>query len=127
MNFLLDTHVFLWYISADQRLPSAWQAQIQDSSNDVFLSVVSIWEAIVKYQLGKLPLPAQPQIYLPEQRHRHNIASLSIDEGSVTAIALLPPLHRDPFDRLLLAQAITHDLTVLTVDSVLRAYPAKFL
>jgi PIN domain nuclease of toxin-antitoxin system len=83
MKLLLDTHIFLWYISGDNRLPGALRDGIRNGDNEVYLSVVSIWEAIVKYQLGKLPLPEPPEIYLPKQREQHLISSLSLDEASV--------------------------------------------
>jgi len=67
MKLLLDTHIFLWYISGDHHLPKSLKDIIQDSTNDVFLSVVSLWESIVKYRLGKLPLPLSPEKYLPLQ------------------------------------------------------------
>src|SRR4051794_32534719 len=108
MRLLLDTHVFLWYISADPRLPATFQAAIQDPTNEVFLSVASIWEAVNKYQLGKLPLPAPPTEYLPLQRDAHCITSLPVEEGAMDPLAGLPPIHRDPFDRLLVAQALQH-------------------
>jgi PIN domain nuclease of toxin-antitoxin system len=84
VNILLDTHIFLWYISKDKRLPANWRDSIRNLDNQVFLSVVSLWEAIVKYQLGKLPLPDLPEVYLPAQRQKHQIASLDLDEGSVS-------------------------------------------
>ena len=102
MKILLDTHVFLWYISADQQLPTAFRDTIRDPSNTVFLSAVSIWEAVVKHALGKLPLPGAPAIWLPHQRAAHRIAPLIIDEDVFPYLACLPPLHRDPLDRLLL-------------------------
>jgi PIN domain nuclease of toxin-antitoxin system len=71
MRLLLDTHIFLWFISADAQLPVAWRDCIRDPKNEVFLSVVSIWEAMVKYALGKLPLPHPPEDYLPTQRVQH--------------------------------------------------------
>jgi PIN domain nuclease of toxin-antitoxin system len=77
MRLLLDTHIFLWFISGDTRLPIAWRNSIRDAENAVFLSVVSVWEGIVKHRLGKLPLPHPPEHYLPVQRARHQIASLS--------------------------------------------------
>ena len=83
MRLLLDTHIFLWFISGDTRLPAYWRASIRDPGNGVYLSVVCIWEAIVKHRLGKLPLPHSPEHYLPAQRVRHQIASLSLDEASV--------------------------------------------
>ena len=96
MRLLLDTHIFLWFISGDSRLTVAAKSAIQDPANGVYLSVVSVWETIIKYQLGKLPLPQKPETYLPEQRARHQIASLAVDEASVAQLAGLPPLHRDP-------------------------------
>ncbi len=99
MRILLDTHVFLWFISGDGRLPSTFRDSIRDPDNDVALSVVSLWEAIIKNQLGKLPLPQPPERYLPYQRQRHGISNLPVDEASVVRLAGLPPLHRDPFDR----------------------------
>ena len=71
MRLLLDTHIFLWFISGDRRLPEAMLDSIRNVDNEVYLSVVSLWEAIVKYRLGKLPLPQPPELYLPKQRQRH--------------------------------------------------------
>jgi PIN domain nuclease of toxin-antitoxin system len=127
MRLLLDTHIFLWYISADPNLPATFRAAIQDPANEVFLSVASVWEAVIKYGLGKLPLPSPPEDYLPRQREHHMIASLPIEEAAVTHLASLPSLHRDPFDRILVAQALQHDLTVLTMDAAVKAYPVKLL
>jgi PIN domain nuclease of toxin-antitoxin system len=127
MRLLLDTHIFLWFISGDARLPADWRDSIRDAGNAVFLSVVSVWEAIVKHRLGKLPLPHPPELYLPAQRARHQIASLPLDEASICQLATLPAAHRDPFDRMLVCQAIEHGLTVVTVDLVFAAYPAPIL
>ena len=122
MKLLLDTHVFLWYITADPKLPAAFRAAAQAPANEVYLSVASIWEAVIKYDLGKLPLPAPPADYLPHQRDEHGFASLPIDEGAMAHLAGLPPLHRDPFDRLLIAQSLQHDLILATVDPEIAAY-----
>jgi len=127
MKLLLDTHIFLWFISGDKRLPKGMQDSIRDPNNEVYLSVVSLWEAIVKYQLGRLPLPQLPNIYLPIQRQRHRIASLPLDEASVTQLANLPQIHRDPFDRMLICQAMEHGLTIVTVDGAIYAYPVPVL
>ena len=127
MRFLLDTHIFLWFIIADPRLPPRFRTEIQDPSHSVYLSVASVWEAVIKYSLNKLPLPAPPEDYLPQQRDAHGISSLSIDEGSMKPLASLPHLHRDPFDRLIVAQAIQHGMTVLTIDPDVRRYPAELL
>jgi PIN domain nuclease of toxin-antitoxin system len=127
IRLLLDTHIFLWYISGDPHLPAAFRDPIRDPANEVYLSVASVWEAVIKYALGKLPLPAPPAEYLPRQRERHGIATLPVEEGALTHLVTLPPLHRDPFDRIMVAQALQHDLTVATVDAVVRAYPVKLL
>lgn len=127
MKLLLDTHVFLWYIAADPRLKWAYRDAIQDPTNDVYLSAVSIWESVIKFQLGKLPMPANPAVYLPEKRRMHGIDELHIDEGAMVHLASLPPLHGDPFDRLMIAQAIQHSLTFVTVDANLVLYPVQVL
>lgn len=122
MRFLLDTHIFLWLISGDAKLSDAARALIADPDNEVFLSVASVWEAVIKYQLGKLPLPQAPEVYLPTQRRNHRIASLNIDEGTIESLPKLPALHRDPFDRILICQALQHDLTIVTVDAAITSY-----
>jgi PIN domain nuclease of toxin-antitoxin system len=127
MNILLDTHIFLWYISGDKNLPDYMRDEIQKSENEVYLSIVSIWESIIKYQLGKLPLPQPPEIYLPLQRERHLISSLSLDERSVIQLSSLPSIHRDPFDRMLICQSIEHKMSIATVDHNVRAYPVILL
>ena len=127
MRILLDTHIFLWFISGDAQLSTDVRDAIRDSDNEVYLSAVSVWEAIIKYQLGKLPLPESPETYLPKQRNLHQIASLGLDESSVIQLAKLPPLHRDPFDRVLICQALQNGLTIATVDAAVRAYSVGVL
>jgi PIN domain nuclease of toxin-antitoxin system len=127
MRLLLDTHVFLWYISADPQLPAAFRDAIRDPANTVYLSVASVWEAVIKYALGKLPLPEAPAEYLPRQREAHRIASLPVEEAALAHLASLPPLHRDPFDRMLIAQALQHGLKIVTVDDAVRSYPVPLL
>lgn len=122
MKILLDTHIFLWFISGDTQLSTDVQDVIRDPDNEVYLSAISVWEATVKYQLGKLPLPEHPEIYLPRQRDLHQIVSLALDESSVVQLAALPPLHKDPFDRMLICQALQNGLTIATVDAAVRAY-----
>jgi PIN domain nuclease of toxin-antitoxin system len=127
MRLLLDTHIFLWYISADPQLPVALRDAIRDPANEVYLSVASVWEAVIEYALGKLPLPEAPAEYLPRQREAHRIAALPLEEAALAHLASLPPLHRDPFDRILIAQALQHGLTLVTVDDAVRAYPVPLL
>jgi PIN domain nuclease of toxin-antitoxin system len=123
MRLLLDTHIFLWYITGDARVSQPMRRAIEDSEM-AFLSVVSLWEATIKYHLGKLPLPEEPHPWLSVQREEHGIQSLPLDEGSVVRLGGLPLHHRDPFDRILVCQALEHDLEIVSVDSVLSRYPA---
>jgi PIN domain nuclease of toxin-antitoxin system len=127
MRLLLDTHIFLWFISGDKRLPNSVRESIQNFENEIYLSVISLWETIIKYQLGKLLLPEAPEIYLPKQRERHFISSLELDEASVSRLTEIPSLHRDPFDRILICQALEHDMTLVTVDDLVRSYPVSLL
>jgi PIN domain nuclease of toxin-antitoxin system len=125
VKFLIDTCIFLWFISGDKRLSKSLREKICNPENEVFLSTVSIWESVVKHQPGKLPLPEPPAKYLPTQRKNHHISSLPLDEGSVVRLSNLPDIHRDPFDRMLICQAIEHHLTLITVDDFIRSYPIK--
>lgn len=127
MRLLLDTHVFLWYISADSQLPLVVREAIRDPSNDAYLSVASVWEGVIKYTLGKLPLPASPAEYLSQQREAHAIATLPITEAALGHLASLPSLHRNPFDRMLIAQTLQHGLTLVTLDDAIRVYPVSVL
>lgn len=122
MKLLLDTHIFLWFISGSEQLSKKYIQEISNLNNEVFLSVISIWECTIKFQLGKLTLPESPEIYLPRQRKRHSIDILTIDEKTIAQLTKLPAIHRDPFDRLLICQALEHDLVMLTKDKVVLAY-----
>ena len=122
-KLLLDTHIFLWFINQDTRLADKFQQEIQNPANEVFLSVVSIWECIIKSQTGKLSFPESPAIYLSGQRAKHLIKSLVVDESSVAQLVNLPLLHRDPFDRLLICQALQHNLIIVTEDTAILDYP----
>jgi PIN domain nuclease of toxin-antitoxin system len=127
MKILLDTHVFLWYVSADPQLPVVFRDAIREPTNEVYLSVASVWGAVIKYAIGKLPLPAAPAEYMPRQREAHRIATLPVDETALVHLTGLPPLHGDPFDRILIAQAPQHGMRLATVDDAIRAYPVPLL
>jgi PIN domain nuclease of toxin-antitoxin system len=96
-----------------------------DPDNEVFLSVASAWEIIVKHNLGKLPLPEPPHKFIKKWRSAHLINSLPIDEDSVLQLSRLPEYHKDPFDRLLICQAIANSLVILTPDSHITKYPVR--
>jgi|SRR5204862_3516917 len=122
MRLLLDTHVFLWFITADPRLPEAFKNAILDTENEAFLSAASFWEIVVKNQHGKLPLPEPPETYIPKERELHQILSLPILESHLVQLSSLPLIHRDPFDRILICQAIANAMTIATVDPIVKKY-----
>ena len=127
MNLLLDTHVFLWLISGDPRIAPSHLQAIRDPENALFLSPVSLWECLVKHHLGKLSLPEPPETILPQLREQHRIIPLPLTENAVRLLPTLPPVHRDPFDRMLICQALEHAYTIVTVDSVFSNYPVTLL
>ena len=127
MKLLLDTAVFLWYIAGSARLPQDVISPIRAPENDVRLSVVSLWEILIKHKLGQLPLPEPPAAYVPAQRERHQIESLPLVEPAIRHLARLPDTHNDPFDRLLICQAIEHNLTLVSSDHAIHAYPVRVL
>jgi PIN domain nuclease of toxin-antitoxin system len=122
MKVLLDTATFLWVTLDDPRLSDRARTVFEDPSNEVFLSAVSAWEIAVKHALGRLPLPSAPAEFVPAQRVAHDISTLALDERAALRLAELPSLHRDPFDRMLVCQAIENDLVILTSDAAVRAY-----
>jgi PIN domain nuclease of toxin-antitoxin system len=123
MRILLDTHIFLWLINDDLRLSASYREAIQNPNNEKFLSVVSIWECVIKYQVGKLDFPSSPEIYLPQERRKHLIKMLTVNENSIARLIGLPLIHKDPFDRLIMAQALQNDLIMMTEDKLILAYP----
>ena len=125
MRLLLDTCTFLWLAGGAPDLSDRARELHRDPANEIFLSAASAWEIAVKSALGRLPLPMPPGQFVPEVRARLRVESLSLDEESVLAVARLPDVHRDPFDRALVAQAIVHGLVVLTPDPAIAAYPAR--
>lgn len=127
MNLLLDTHAFLWFISDDASLSVAARAAIVDAENQVWLSAASAWEITIKFGLGRLPLPDEPDRFIPAVRERAGIDLLPIGEAEACQIHKLPPLHRDPFDRILVAQAACHGLAIVTDDAWIGRYPVRTL
>lgn len=127
MKLLLDTCTFLWVIADAPQLSRRARVLFQSPENEVYLSAASAWEIAIKHTLGRLPLPDAPERFLPEMREAHGIETLPIDEESALHISRLPALHRDPFDRLLVSQAIVHGLTILSPDPLVTQYPARTL
>lgn len=123
MKLLLDTCSFLWAVRGDEQMSAEAVALFRDPANEVYLSSVSAWEIALKHQLGKLPLSDTPARYVPRERERHGIEPLALAEADALLLDRLPPLHADPFDRLLICQAVQHGMTLLTPDAMIHRYP----
>lgn len=125
MTILLDTCTFLWLISAAPELSDKARQLAVNPSNTVFLSAASAWEIIVKNRLGKLPLPMPADKFVYHWRIKHQIASLPFDEAAVFHLAKLPDYHKDPFDRMIICQAIANSMVILTPDNHISQYPVR--
>ena len=120
---LLDTHAFLWFLIDDSRLPAKIKDKIE-TDKDVFVSIASFWEIAIKNSLGKLQLPASITEMMEVCRSLQ-ITVLPINAAQLERLKDLPWIHRDPFDRLLICQALEKDLTLITVDSNIVKYDVK--
>lgn len=127
MNLLLDTCAFLWLSLRPERLGSDCREAIESPDSNIFLSSVVCWEIGLKYALGKLELPTPPLQFIPEARFDHGILPLSLNDEQTFALADLPLLHKDPFDRMLVCQALTESLTILSPDRLIAQYPVPTL
>lgn len=125
MRLLLDTCTFLWIAWGSSKLSQNARTLFSDPGNEVFLSAVSTWEIAFKHSLGTLALPDEPQRLVPAQRRAHGIEPLALDEEATLQLTRLPNLHRDPFDRMLVCQAVTGGLTVVTPDPLVTQYPVR--
>ena len=125
MKLLLDTCTFLWIATDSPELSARARELFRSPDNEVFLSAGSAWEIAIKHSLGRLPLPDPPERFVPDMREAHAVSALPIDEEAALHLSRLPDLHRDPFDRLLVSQAIVHGLTILTPDPLVTQYPAR--
>jgi PIN domain nuclease of toxin-antitoxin system len=126
VRVLLDTHVFLWIHTEPERV-GEHLGLVEDRRNVLLVSAASSWEIAIKYGLGRLPLPESPEHYVPERLRIIGAEALAIEHTHSLAVAALPPLHRDPFDRLLVAQAGLLDVPILTADPQVAQYPVATL
>jgi|SRR5215467_14580017 len=125
MKVLLDTNTFLWGLSAPEKL--SLTARNAVASSERLLSVASIWEVLIKVRTGKLPLPAPAGDYLTRQMRTNGVSVLSIKLAHVLQIERLQLHHRDPFDRMLIAQGIEEDLPIVTSDPQFSRYPVEVI
>ncbi len=124
-KILLDTCVLLWLELSPSRVPVSLTAMLADRKNEVFISATSIWEIVLKWRAGKLVLPSDPAEFVMVARTKSNLETLALGESAVLQTAKLPPMHKDPFDRILIAQAIEHGLTLATPDPLIRQYAVR--
>ncbi len=122
MNILLDTHAFLWFIAGSDELSDKARELIEDENNRIFLSAASLWEMAIKVSLGKLTLSEPFETLIPEQLALNGLEILDITIAHTTQVASLPFHHRDPFDRLIIAQALEEQLPVISVDNAFDEY-----
>jgi PIN domain nuclease of toxin-antitoxin system len=127
MRLLLDTHIFIWWADQPEKLSPAALSALEDEANELLLSVASVWEMQIKIQLGKLKLSLPLKELVNNQQETNDLTVSPIALEHVLALDALPSHHRDPFDRLLIAQSITEDLTIITADSQFSAYSVKLL
>jgi len=122
VKFLIDTHCWLWLQASPERLAPEILRLLENPANDLFLSAASSWEIAIKYALGKLPLPEPPSRYVPRRMTASGCRGLAVEHAHALRVAELPAHHRDPFDRLLIAQAQLEKLVLVTVDRQFEKY-----
>ena len=122
MNLLLDTHILLWAAGVPQRLPAAARAMIEDPGTGLIFSTASLWEVVIKNGLGRADFSVDPHL-LRRGLLENGYTELAVTGVHVLAVDLLPPIHKDPFDRLLVAQARSEGITLLTADEIVGGYP----
>ncbi|MEM7539924.1 MAG: type II toxin-antitoxin system VapC family toxin [Chloroflexota bacterium] len=122
MEILIDTHIFLWFIIDAPQLKKAMKVLIEHPDNNIHLSMASLWEIAIKHSRGKLDLPTSFETFVPHQVEVNNMSILPINVEHLHKVALLPFHHRDPFDRLLIAQATVEDMYIMSRDASFEAY-----
>jgi PIN domain nuclease of toxin-antitoxin system len=127
MRVLVDTQCWLWMTAAPARFSAAAREIVENRQHELHLSAASAWEIAIKHSIGKLQLPEPPALYVPARLDATGVRPLGIDHVHALRVSTLPPHHRDPFDRLLIAQAQIEDLTILTSDPMFDAYDVPTL
>ena len=127
MKYLLDTSVFLWGVAAEERLNAMAQEVLTAASSELYLSVAGTWEIAIKFALGSLLLPKTPSEYIPYAQRLWSIQTLNIAQQHSLRAGELPAHHRGPFDRMIIAQALSERMTLLTADRVLQKYKVDLI
>ena len=127
MNVLLDTHVWLWSLASPDRLSPETRSLLSSTRNVLFLSAASAWELAIKAALGKIELPEPVETYVPTRMARQGVTPLPVTHTHALRTSTLPSHHRDPFDRLLVAQALVERLPILTADAAFHRYDVEVI
>lgn len=127
MRLLLDTHTFIWSFSNTKKLSPTAAGELQDSVNEIFVSVAGIWEMQIKIKLGKIVFNDSLENIIIEQQQINRIQILPVQLSHALHLENLPPHHKDPFDRLLISQAIVENMTLVTADTEFAKYQANLL
>ncbi len=127
MKVLLDTQVWLWMQVSPERFSASSLTLLSEPENQLLLSAASSWEIAIKYALGRLPLPQSPQEYVPRRMRSSGVGALPIQHLHALQVASLPSHHKDPFDRLIIAQAQTERIPVMTADRQFNQYDVQLL
>lgn len=127
MKILLDTQCWLWWIAWPERLSAKAEELLRDGANEIFFSSASAWEIAIKYAIGKLALPEAPHEFVPRRLARDRVHGLAVTIPHALQVAALPPHHRDPFDRLLVAQSVLEGIPLMSADPQLRAYDVELI
>ncbi|ETR69454.1 MAG: PilT protein-like protein [Candidatus Magnetoglobus multicellularis str. Araruama] len=127
MRALLDTNSFLWFISGNEKLSIKARNFIEDFENELVLSIASLWEIAIKVSIGKLQLLKHFDILIPEKIEENEIEILNLELNHFSTMMKLPFHHRDPFDRIIIAQSITENISVITSDGIFEDYLVKVI
>lgn len=122
MKWLLDTHTFLWFVNGSPLLSQTARGLIEMPGAKNLLSVASIWEMAIKYSLGKLSFSQPFEVFVPQQVARNGISVLPIEQAHLNEVSVLPFHHKDPFDRLIIAQGIVEKIEIISIDAAFDAY-----
>lgn len=125
MDLLLDTHSFIWLNYAEDKIPKNTLDMLGNPAIKILLSSVSIWEICQKYAIGKLDLHLEPKMLIAHAKRSFGIEILDFSEGDSYHLQHLPPIHKDPFDRMLICQAIEYQMAIVTNDRMISSYPIK--
>jgi PIN domain nuclease of toxin-antitoxin system len=127
MKILLDTHIFIWWVLGDSRLSQNILKRLEDDVNTIYLSSASVWEIIIKHQIGRMVMTGEPSDWINRYLKQFDLRSLPITHEHALAVYNLPVLHKDPFDRILIAQALHENMTLASNDSLISMYDVSLL